>query len=59
VTDLAPALAVENLCGWYGAAQILYDVTLSVGAPFENLARAGSLLENAGLLKEAGDTNCT
>jgi len=31
VTDPAPALAVENLCGWYGAAQILYDVTLSVG----------------------------
>jgi branched-chain amino acid transport system ATP-binding protein len=31
VTDPAPALAIENLCGWYGAAQILYDVTLTVG----------------------------
>jgi branched-chain amino acid transport system ATP-binding protein len=27
----APALAVEGLCAWYGAAQILYDVTLTVG----------------------------
>jgi branched-chain amino acid transport system ATP-binding protein len=26
-----PALAVENLCAWYGAAQILYDVTFTVG----------------------------
>jgi branched-chain amino acid transport system ATP-binding protein len=24
-------LGVENLCGWYGAAQILYDLTLEVG----------------------------
>jgi len=27
----APALAVEHLNAWYGAAQILYDVTFSVG----------------------------
>jgi branched-chain amino acid transport system ATP-binding protein len=27
----APALAAENLCAWYGAAQILYDVTFTVG----------------------------
>jgi branched-chain amino acid transport system ATP-binding protein len=27
----APALAVDGLCAWYGAAQILYDVTLTVG----------------------------
>jgi branched-chain amino acid transport system ATP-binding protein len=27
----APALVVENLCAWYGAAQILYDVSLEVG----------------------------
>jgi branched-chain amino acid transport system ATP-binding protein len=27
----APALAVENLCAWYGAGQILYDVNLEVG----------------------------
>jgi branched-chain amino acid transport system ATP-binding protein len=26
-----PALAVERLNAWYGAAQVLYDVTLSVG----------------------------
>lgn len=26
-----PALAVEGLCAWYGAAQILFDVSLSVG----------------------------
>ena len=26
-----PALAVENLCAWYGAAQILYDVSFTVG----------------------------
>jgi branched-chain amino acid transport system ATP-binding protein len=26
-----PALAVENLCAWYGAAQILYDVSFAVG----------------------------
>ena len=26
----APALAVENLCAWYGAGQILYDVNLEV-----------------------------
>jgi branched-chain amino acid transport system ATP-binding protein len=26
-----PALAVENLCAWYGAGQILYDVNLEVG----------------------------
>jgi len=25
------ALAVEGLCAWYGAAQILYDVTFTVG----------------------------
>jgi branched-chain amino acid transport system ATP-binding protein len=25
------ALAVENLCAWYGAAQILYDVSFAVG----------------------------
>jgi branched-chain amino acid transport system ATP-binding protein len=25
-----PALAVEGLCAWYGAAQILYDVTFTV-----------------------------
>ena len=24
-------LGVENLCGWYGAAQILYDLTFEVG----------------------------
>ena len=29
--DAPPALAVERLCAWYGAAQILYDVTLTVG----------------------------
>jgi branched-chain amino acid transport system ATP-binding protein len=27
----APALAVDGLCAWYGAAQILYDVTFTVG----------------------------
>lgn len=27
----APALTVENLCAWYGAGQILYDVSLEVG----------------------------
>jgi branched-chain amino acid transport system ATP-binding protein len=27
----APTLAVENLCAWYGAGQILYDVNLEVG----------------------------
>ena len=27
----APALVVDNLCAWYGAAQILYDVSLEVG----------------------------
>jgi branched-chain amino acid transport system ATP-binding protein len=27
----APALAMENLCAWYGAGQILYDVNLEVG----------------------------
>ncbi len=26
-----PALEVERLCAWYGAAQILYDVTFTVG----------------------------
>jgi len=26
-----PTLAVENLCAWYGAGQILYDVNLEVG----------------------------
>ena len=26
-----PALAVERLNAWYGAAQILYDVTFTVG----------------------------
>jgi branched-chain amino acid transport system ATP-binding protein len=29
--SVAPALAVEGLCAWYGAAQILYDVTFMVG----------------------------
>jgi branched-chain amino acid transport system ATP-binding protein len=27
----APALAVEHLNAWYGAAQVLYDVSLSIG----------------------------
>ena len=27
----APALAVDGLCAWYGSAQILYDVTFTVG----------------------------
>ena len=27
----APALEVEGLCAWYGAAQILYDVAFTVG----------------------------
>jgi branched-chain amino acid transport system ATP-binding protein len=27
---LSPVLAVERLTAWYGAAQILYDVTLTV-----------------------------
>jgi branched-chain amino acid transport system ATP-binding protein len=27
----APALAVERLNAWYGAAQVLYDVSLSIG----------------------------
>ena len=27
----SPALAVEHLNAWYGAAQVLYDVTLTVG----------------------------
>jgi ABC-type branched-subunit amino acid transport system ATPase component len=27
----APALAAENLNAWYGAAQVLYDVSLTVG----------------------------
>ncbi len=31
MTAPAPALAVEGLCAWYGAAQILYDVSLTVG----------------------------
>ena len=31
MTDLPPALAVENLNAWYGAAQVLYEVSLSVG----------------------------
>jgi len=31
VTTLSPTLAVENLCAWYGAGQILYDVSLEVG----------------------------
>jgi branched-chain amino acid transport system ATP-binding protein len=26
-----PALTVEGLCGWYGAAQVLYDVAFTVG----------------------------
>ena len=26
----APTLTVDNLCAWYGAAQILYDVSLEV-----------------------------
>jgi hypothetical protein len=37
------------------ALALLRDVTLSVGAPFENLAQAGKLLEDEGLLKEAGE----
>jgi cellulose synthase operon protein C len=37
------------------ALVLLRDVTLSVGVPFENLAQAGKLLEDAGLLKEAGE----
>ena len=37
------------------ALALLRDVTLSVGAPFENLGHAGQLLEDAGLLKEAGE----
>jgi len=31
VTTPTPTLAVENLCAWYGAGQILYDVNLEVG----------------------------
>jgi ABC-type branched-subunit amino acid transport system ATPase component len=27
-----PALAVERLNAWYGAAQVLYDVAFTVGA---------------------------
>jgi branched-chain amino acid transport system ATP-binding protein len=27
----SPALTVEGLCGWYGAAQVLYDVAFTVG----------------------------
>jgi branched-chain amino acid transport system ATP-binding protein len=27
----APALAVEHLNAWYGAAQVLYDVSFSIG----------------------------
>src|SRR5208282_3682228 len=27
----SPALAVEHLNAWYGAAQVLYDVTFTVG----------------------------
>ena len=27
----APALAVENLNAWYGAAQVLYDVSFTIG----------------------------
>jgi branched-chain amino acid transport system ATP-binding protein len=26
-----PALAVEHLCAWYGAAQVLYDVSFTIG----------------------------
>ena len=37
------------------ALALLRDVTLSVGAPFENLSQAGRVLEDAGLLKEAGE----
>jgi branched-chain amino acid transport system ATP-binding protein len=29
--SIAPALAVEGLNAWYGAAQILYDLTFSIG----------------------------
>jgi branched-chain amino acid transport system ATP-binding protein len=29
--NLPPALTVEGLCGWYGAAQVLYDVAFTVG----------------------------
>jgi tetratricopeptide (TPR) repeat protein len=35
------------------AFALLRDVTLSVGAPFENLAQAGRMLEKAGLKNEA------
>ena len=31
MTTPTPTLAVENLCAWYGAGQILYDVNLEVG----------------------------
>ena len=27
----APALTVEHLNAWYGAAQVLYDVSFSIG----------------------------
>jgi branched-chain amino acid transport system ATP-binding protein len=27
----APALAAENLNAWYGAAQVLYDVSFTIG----------------------------
>jgi Flp pilus assembly protein TadD len=37
------------------ALALLRDVTLSVGAPFENLAPAIDLLQNAGLNKNAAD----
>jgi branched-chain amino acid transport system ATP-binding protein len=29
--NLPPALTVEGLCGWYGDAQVLYDVAFTVG----------------------------
>ncbi|MGA7415765.1 MAG: hypothetical protein WBW33_35165, partial [Bryobacteraceae bacterium] len=58
----APAAAYFGLAGLRlgqkrndEALALLRDVTLSVGAPFENLAQAGRVLEYAGLLKEAGE----
>ena len=27
----APALALDNVSAWYGAAQVLFDVSLTVG----------------------------
>ncbi len=36
----SPGLAVEHLNAWYGAAQVLYDVTFTVG-PGEVVALMG------------------